>query len=499
MKYRQGGVTTLYVIDELDEALWVPGMTCAILAEKESKLEEYFEIARLAFEYLPTEIKPRTKTDTTRMYRFLYRFDGMRLDSKIYVAMDTRGGTPLRLHITEAAYHPDRQKLKSGSFQSVPKTGRISEETTGNGYNDFYDDCEEDRANAKPGPQDYRVFFYSWIENPEYMLPGELEEKTRKEWGIMQVAYERYGIIITDEQLIWRRWKMKELSSKQDKSDTGTKLTGEQLFMQEYPLTYEEAFQSGASNIFDQDRVGKLVARPSLKIEEIEAKYRVNWDARTDEEKKILTELIEGARQLLKLGVWIWHMPDPRKQYVIGTDPSDGNGADSGSSNCWEFELENPTVRRQAAQFYGKVHPDELAQITAQMGKFYCNAYVGVENNMLTTIMFLSKIYDNYYYERKIDEKTAKRTKKLGFSTNTLTRDVIIDGFVIGFDDDAYEINSPITIREMKVFIKNSKTGKREHAPGRHDDSLFADFIAQHMVQYYPRKSRSLPDKPAGF
>ena len=76
LKYRQGGVTTLYIIDELDEALWVPGMTCGIIAHEAKRLPEYFNIAKLAFNYLPDEIKPQTKTDTKYMYEFTHRFDG---------------------------------------------------------------------------------------------------------------------------------------------------------------------------------------------------------------------------------------------------------------------------------------------------------------------------------------------------------------------------------------------------------------------------------------
>ena len=138
LKYRQGGITTLYAIDELDEALWVPGMSCAIIAHEQGTLDKIFEIVKRAYENLPDLIKPETQYDNKREYTFKRRFDGVNLDSSIYVALKLRGGTVQRLHITESAYIKDRQELASGSKQAVPKDGYISEETTANGYEYFY-------------------------------------------------------------------------------------------------------------------------------------------------------------------------------------------------------------------------------------------------------------------------------------------------------------------------------------------------------------------------
>ena len=494
LKFRQGGITTLYIIDELDDAMWIPGMTCGIIAHEAKRLPEYFNIAKLAFSYFPDKLRPRTKTDTKHMYEFTHRFDGDPLDSSIYVATDIRGGTVQRLHITESAWIKDRQRLKAGSKQAVPLTGRISEETTGNGYNEFFDDYEAARQLVNPGDQDYRTYFYSWVEMPAYTLPGELPEKTKNELEIIDIAKKLYNIDVTDGQLIWRRWKIRDLMSKSQNEGVG--LTGEQLFKQEYPLTIQEAFQAGSGNVFDSERVDALVPKTPLSKAIIEQKYKVNWDQRSESEKQIVQSLIDGAHKLIDLGVSIWHLPDPRKQYVIGIDPSDGEGADFSPIDVWEFDQNNPTTRRQAAQYYGKMRPDELAELGVLMANYYYKAYMGVENNMLTTILYVSKIYDNYYYESKVDEKTAKKTKKIGFNTNSLTRDLIIDNFIIAFDEEALEINSVTTIREMKTFIKNPKSKRREHADGKHDDTLFAAFIANHMIQFYRRKLRVFEDKP---
>lgn len=471
LKARQHGFTTLYCIDELDEALWVTGMSCAILADTRQNADGIFEIVKRGFVNLPDALKPITKTDTKRMYQFTHRFDGEILDSSIYVALKVRSGTVRRLHITESAYNKDRAELNAGSKQAVPLDGHISEETTGNGFNDFYDFYNEQLAKQTTlGERDYKTYFYGWNKNPEYTLPvhGQLQDKTESEIQL-QKEYK-----LTDGQLAWRRWKMNELKQ----NNYGYGLTGEQLFKQEYPINILEAFQSGAGSVFDLEKVNQLHPRPALRRQDGLNMY-VN-----DAEKTAKFNMLYNWQ------IQFWHLPEINKNYVIGVDPSDGEGSDNSCIDVWEKD-----TCVQVAQFYGKVRPDVLAEISAELGFFYNTAYIGVENNMLTTILFLSKIYDNYYYTSTVDERTMKRTKKIGWSTNAKTRDLMIDDFMILFDDGAITINSPITINEMKTFVKN-EDGKREHAKGKHDDALFAGYIAMQMRRAWRGTARGFVKKP---
>lgn len=454
VKARQFGFTTDAVIDLLDEALWVPGMSCAIIAHERAALDEIFQIAKRAYTNLPDMIKPETKTDTYRMYRFTHRFDGMPLDSSIYVALKLRSGTVRRLHVSESAYIKDRAELIAGSKQAVPKDGYITEETTGNGFNEFYDFFMQYYHNQQNlASIDYKTHFFAWFENPDYTLPGELtdSEKTTKEIALQSTQN------LTDGQLLWRRWKMQELKM----GSIGEGLSGEQLFMQEYPSTVAEAFQSGVGSVFDPEKVDALSPVEPL------------------------TEVDEPATPLKQMGVKFWKLNQPGREYVVGVDPSDGAGADFSCIDVWDRES-----TEQVAQYYGKIRPDELADLTREIAVYYSNAFAGVENNMLTTILFLSKIYDNYYYETKQDEKTLKITKKLGWNTNIKTRDIMIDEFAILFDESHLIINSAITINEMRTFVKKPN-GKREHADGKHDDALFAGMIAMQMRKLRPRRARA--------
>lgn len=495
VKSRQLGMTTDAAIDMLDDACFVAGASSGIIAHDKETLGKIFQIIKRAYENMPDALKPETRYDTKNEYKFTRRFDGVELDNEIYVALKIRGTTVRRLHISEAAFIKNRDELKMGAKQAVPIGGRITEETTGNGMNEFYDDVQfylEKKQQGKQTPQDYEVYFYPWFSNPEYTLMGTLPEPDIPAYGDEEALRQKYNL--TDGQLIWRRWKLDEFRTK---GGEGTGLNVFQRFKQEYPATLNEAFQSGAGAVFDGEMVDNIqTIKPPLTEQEVQALRLSEVDTSVYSEILERENAVNEALRLMKLGVKIWKLPVAGHRYVIGCDPSDGEGSDNGVIDAWDLDVGDKI--EQVAQFYGKARPDVLAEINAEMGNFYNHAFVGVENNMLTTVLFLSKIYDNYYSSMVVDEKTAKKTKKLGWNTNSKTRDLMIDDFIISFEEGVLIIRSTVTRSEMKTFIKKD-TGKREHANGKHDDSLFAAFIALQMRRFLPKVGRVFESKPDGF
>ncbi len=489
LKARQFGFTTLYSIDLLDESLWNPGISSAIIAHEAKKLIGYFGIVKLAYEHLPDQLRPTTKTDTKYRYDFLTRFDGYPLNSSIYVDTDIRGGTVQNLHITEIAYVKDLAKLAAGSKQAVPASGRISEETTANGFNQFYDDFTSAWNDPNPGEMDYKAYFYPWFIHVEYTLPGEIEGYSQYEEWLKNFVKAEYQMEITDGQLQWRRWKMSQLQSE----NKAAGLTGEQLFKQEYPATMAEAFQSGAGNVFDTEKIDRI--KPTLPKMRIEGHNYIYAQTIPDEEK---TKQKQAFDRLYDKGIKFWHFPEVGQTYVVGVDPSDGTGSDNGAISVWIKDLKNiEDPIEKVAEYYGKLRPDELGDLAVDLAIFYNRAFLGVENNMLSCILHIATNsgYDNYYFTARIDEKTLKRTKKLGWNTNSKTRDVMIDDFIQLFDEDNIKINSGISFSEMRTFVRKDN-GKREHADGKYDDMLFADFIAMQMRKYQPRGARVFTNNP---
>lgn len=474
LKARQLGFTTLYLIDYLDESLWTPGIVSGILAHEAQKLPAIFSTVKRAFDNLPEILKPTLKADTKYSYEFINRYDGEKLDSAIYVATGLRSGTVQNLHITESAFIKDRDELNAASKQAVPITGRISEETTANGFNEFYSFYTAAEKTTEPTEYDYRAYFYSWTKNREYRIPGTIEWENITQtdkiiYGDEKKLKEQYNL--DDEQLLWRRWKIKELTSHSTRNKLG--LTGLQLFRQEYPIISKEAFQSGAGNVFNIELVEAMqIIKP---LRQITPDHLQSF---TEPEKKAL---ITALTAIIREGVEVYYPPEKKIRYVIGCDPSDGT-AQGDRSAIAVYDIDADI---QVAQFYGKRRPDELAQLIKDIAEIYNDAFAGVENNMLSTVLFLSRIYHNIYTVVKEDKVTKKRTRELGIRTTGKTRDMMIDEFIAAFEQGELTVHSADLQDEMKTFI-TTDTGKREHATGMSDDCLFSNFIAFQMKKHYP-------------
>lgn len=470
LKYRQGGVTTLFCIMYLDDALWTPGFSAAIIAHEREALDKIFEIVDRAFTNLPDSLKPKTERNTLRMFKFMQTFDGQKLDSTIYVALKLRSTTVQAMHVTERAYiEGDKSReLEAGSKQAVPLTGRITEETTANGYNEYYDSFTEDYDNPDPGPHDYLALFFAWHEDPQYCLPGPPLERTAEDLALDQQVFGAYNYHLTDDQIRWYNWKMRDLEKAARASDDKVGLSGRQLMRQEYPSTMLEAFQSGMGNVFDAAILQMITPAPIHQI----------IDSKSNPGQKI--EII--------------HSPEAGRQYFLGCDPSDGSGDPAGLA-LWDDQY------RKCAQWHGLLRPDKLADLIKEVAEMYNKAFVGVENNMLSTILFLSKIYENYFITVKVDEKRQTRTKKIGWTTTGKSRDVMIDDFVMHFEEGTLQYLTARSLKEMQTFV-TKEGGKREHAVGKHDDMLFADMIAVQMIKYKDKsrnRDRVFSGKPAGF
>lgn len=486
LKYRQGGVTTLFCILYLDDALWRSGFSAAIIAHERETLDKIFEIVDRAFNNMPESIKPVTERNTLRMIKFKQTFDGQLLDSQIYVALKLRGGTAQAMHVTERAYiEGDKSReLEAGSKQAIPMTGRITEETTANGYNEYYDSFTEDYDNPNPGLLDYLALFIAWHEDPQYKLNGEAFERTAADNSLDALVFKAYGYHLDDDQIRWYNWKEQDLIKAARASDDKIGLSGKQLMRQEYPSTMLESFQSGLGNVFDNLLLQAYIVPPVQQI--------IDSKSNPGQKIKIFRKPVKAGDEFVQDG--LTKVRTVNGDYYLGCDPSDGN-ADPAGIALWDAEY------NKCCEWSGLLRPDKLAELIKEMSEMYNNAFAGVENNMLSTILFLSKIYNNYFITRTIDKRSNTTTKKLGWSTTGKSRDVMIDDFIMHFEEGTLGGLSAKSLKEMQTFV-TKEGGKREHATGKHDDMLFADMIAIQMIQNKGRSKnheRVFAAKPAGL
>jgi hypothetical protein len=90
--------------------------------------------------------------------------------------------------------------------------------------------------------------------------------------------------------------------------------------------------------------------------------------------------------------------------------------------------------------------------------------------------------YGNIYTREVVDERTNKRTKKLGFDTTHTMRDAALDELDKMLWDGSVKINSAILKAELLTFIVND-AGKRIAKEGKKDDTIMAFAIALYVAR----------------
>lgn len=152
-----------------------------------------------------------------------------------------RGDTPTLAHMSEVAFYKNAAKNFAGFANSVPLAPgtEIFVESTANGYgNEFqlrWTRAEAGAAADGDGGVTYIPIFIPWFLSDEYRLPvtrfqlrGEAEGDGLP--SEREIA-EMYGL--DEQQMAWRRFQIEE------------QFNGSvEVFMQEYPCTPVEAFQS---------------------------------------------------------------------------------------------------------------------------------------------------------------------------------------------------------------------------------------------------------------
>lgn len=446
LKARQLGFSTLIKLEDLEAILTQKNTDCLTIADTVPNAQKIFDKIIYAWLQLPVELRNLYK-ERFRSANQLY-LDSM--FSGIRVATTGRSGTIQRLHISEFSKFTQQQVLETltGSMPAVPKDGEITIESTARGMNhfkDFWDKAEE---------KGYKKFFYNWTWADEYQEKPVNEEFKRdykelaSNYKLIENVQERFNL--TDAQFYWYYLQARGMG---------------ELIKQEYPLTPEESFLSTGLNVFNLQKVLSVTTKPPIsKFEDV---------------------------------VNIWEEPVSDKKYIIGIDTSEGLGGDRST-----MELIDGDVNQIGEFKSANIEPHELSYLAVKLAKRYNGAYIIAERNAsgLTTVTKIMELgYNRQYMNRSVDKITQKTRNELGWRTTATNRDIMIDEYLQAFEEGRLGLKSKDLIEEMMTFVRKDN-GKREHEDGKHDDLLFAFYLAIQGLKYYRLDEiRTFQNKPLGF
>lgn len=269
-------------------------------------------------------------------------------------------------------------------------------------------------------------------------------------------------------------------------------------FLESYPLTPAEAFQSSGLCAFDRDSLEyqslNYIRRPEF-IGEIRL---ISMEgARIDTSQIVAVEdNTEIPRRKSGRGgnrFFIWEMPERGVTYYLGVDVALGNGGDF--SVCEVFRagqgLEPDT---QVAEWWGWIPPKKFAHVVAAIGIFYNMAEMAVEymKDGITTGNELRDIdYPHLYRPQFKDRLTHQASNYLHWLTTSKTRDEIIGTMNEALLDRVslggrsvctVIIRSADLLDEMIDFAAIDIGGKTE-GQGNNDDGVMSSMICLYCLR----------------
>jgi hypothetical protein len=471
LKGRQAGFTTVIDAYNLASAIVNVNFSGFILADNSDNTSTIFtDKIKFPYDLMPKPFRP-VELYSNRKELHFQNEDGTGLNSKIRVTTAGnkdagRSKTINFLHISEAAFVDDLNKLLTGLSEALTRNVIAVLESTANGFNDYKDLWDNDN--------NWISLFFEWWETPEYQLfftsdeakkefkeaiylaPDKTEKTVlSKEWIFSRCKWlmEKKGLTVN--QVLWYhdKWKDKGESIKQ-----------------EYPCTAEEAFLASGQPYFDIESVNRRISE--LKDSDVvlrSGNYEYKYIYDEELEKKLIDETTVKFVESSTGYIDIFIEPEVSIGYSIGADTAT-TGIDSNIG-----QILNGVGKQHAVL---KIESDEdlFADQLYCLGKLYNNAKMSVEVNHSTHPLkvLVERNYPNLYYRKNnSDAISDKYTQNYGFRTTKANRSVILGELRTMVREHIEYINDITTLKEMMSFIID-ETGKATADTGKHDDRILS-------------------------
>lgn len=470
LKARQMGLSTLFEGLIFQDTSTKENKNSLIIAHEEQASSNLFQMSKLYYENLPELIRPMKKYANGKILSFenpdnddAEKAKNPGLRSKISIATAGAGevgrsATYHNIHASEVAFFPDAKTTMLGLLQSVPDQPNtmVVMESTANGVGDWF---HEMWGKAERGENEFTPIFLPWFIQPEYRR--EFSSEAQKEQFIFEVSQTHRSM--SGEEIRSYEWELKEkhnLTWEQlnwRKYTIQNKCQGDDiLFMQEYPSTAEEAFISSGRPKFN---IRSLRKYQTATREPVRRGYLQEKDGRIT--------FLEDAKGYIS----IWEEPKPNVTYAIGADVAEGLA--SGDFSCALVGSDEFDV---VAMWHGHIDPDLYGEELVKLGRYYNDAYLGVENNNhgLTTLTTIKKAeYWNMYFSKSHDKIADKITHKMGWTTDRRTKPLMIDKLSEFVRELHIGIPSDLIISEMFTYVIEDN-GSTNAQAGCHDDTVMA-------------------------
>jgi hypothetical protein len=194
----------------------------------------------------------------------------------------------------------------------------------------------------------------------------------------------------------------------------------------------------------------------------------------------------------------IWQQPVRGHLYVIGADVSEGldvnqqgdKGDRTDYSSAYVMDCNTAEI---VAHWHGRLIGDQLGHQLDLLGRYYQEAFIGVERNhqgLLPLITLRDLNYPRLYYQEKMGMDADIQTPKLGWYTDRYTRPLMIDEGSRWFRENRITLYDEDLVGEMMSFVR-WPDGQGRAAQGAFDDRVMSLLITIQMYVRNPFSSQA--------
>lgn len=499
LKSRQIGFSTLIQGMQLLQGFLRSNSYAITLSHEKSSSKYLHSMTKLALKKWPGG-GPVLKVDTKEDLEF---FDPV--GSKITIAtagntVSGRSQTCQSLHASEVAFYTNAETLMLGMEQQLPdQFGMCFKESTGNGLGNYF---YKEWLAASSGKSEYVPKFYPWQKHPEYrreFVSPLAAEEFRRTLSAEERHMNENGFSL--ERLKWRRVAIR------------TKCQGDvDKFKQEYPANAEEAFLRSGRPTFAPEGMQTILTecrkRKPVRTGYFDPDPEDGQAGLSGEQKPfgIFRDDPEGP-------FWIYEMPDPEEDYIIGADTAEGRIR---SRSLGPLELSERDPDFNALSVIKKSTGEEVCTYLSNYSPpifgddlWFLAWFYGPQSGVREPAFLVPEINGpgiaiverlrEYNYPRIWTQRVWLSTMRvfqetMGWRTSDQSKNVMIEALQRQVVEGTCGVRCQRTALHMASMARDSM-GRHNAPPGAHDDLAVA-----HMLAIQGWNAGNMPEgEDAGF
>jgi hypothetical protein len=491
LKPRQTGVSVWTAAAMFHQTIFHPHMFTMVIAQDIKTNTHLYNMCLNAYYLLPWWLRPeyiyKTKTGAIEFQRVDEKLRGLDpgLGSMIQVSPANQvsgvaiGRSISNLHMSEVSRYPENGLYEADikpSTRSAQHGFRVME-STGLGRNGLF---YEQWCAAVDGETEFRpVFIPVYKVRKYYKVADSTFELADDEKNFNERIKKENHFAIPDA--FWNFYRTAFRAARRAGSNAKSG------FIESYPLTPAQAFQSSGLCAFDKDSLEwqqlNKACRPTYAGEI--TLISIDKGANTSDIVPVDEDEILPRRKSGRGGkrFHVWEMPERGATYYVASDIALGNGGNYTSVTVWRAGegMEPDTV---VATWLGWIPPKRAAHVISAIGLFYNSAEVACEyaKDGITTGNELRDLdYPNLYRPQYKDRLTHQASNYLHWYTNSKTRDEIIGCMNEALLDHTVVIRDEDALDEMIDFA--AVDGDRIEGQGNEDDQVFSHMIGLYCLR----------------